>query len=174
MARNPYLNKPNGGALKPEATMGRRQYLPMYRKYPKASFLEKLPRDELDELDVPDDVDPDALRRAYLVELRFIEKTWADSHASNPMLRAYYTLADASRVFRVSTLKGIEETDDSAGHLITEEVREKIRSSILVATEGEPAPPAWEDYGPEEVRAQYREVLRDQHGLDPATVRGDE
>lgn len=169
MARNPYLNKPNGGALKPSATMGQARNVQMARKKPYACFLDRLSDDTVEEVlaDAPSDVDASAddLTRAYLVEIRICEKTWADSHESYPFVYLYYATPDVEHIHRVRTTAGVDY-DGDGGYELTPAADSEFRSSILTAADGQPHPDAFHGLSPAEVRKQYRRVLRDEHGLD--------
>lgn len=167
MARNPHLNKPNGGALKPSATMGRAEKFMMDRLKPFAQFLTRLEDDTVEDVleDAPEDVTEEDLQRAYLVELRVGEKTWRDSHAGYPFARLYYATRDL-HLYRVQTTTGIIRDTDNGGYRVTDDADDEYRSSILTTGPGRDAPITWRDLSPSEIQDQYRRVLRDEHGLD--------
>lgn len=167
MARNPHLEKPNGGALKPSAVMGTPKKVPMKRVKPKEGYLNGLPADTQEEAlaEAPEGITVDDLQRAYLVEVRILEKTWADSPESYPLVRLFYATAPkASRVCSLETTEGIEE--ESTGEYQFTEEADNYRSSILICSDAGRPPQTFMKANAEEMQSEYQEILRNRHGIE--------
>ena len=139
----------------------------MDRKKPFANFLDRLADDTVEDVlaDTPDDASADDLTRAYLVEIRLCEKTWADSHESCPFAYLFYATPAVNHIYRVRTTTGVDY-DGDGGYELTQAANDDFRSSILTAADGQPHPQAFHGLSPGDIRTQYRRVLRDEHGLD--------